>query len=498
MSLSSVPCQAATASVTWTCARAGLTWRPVRRHLLPAILALLCLSCTVAALRVDTGGTATAEVVATAPAPAPAEAPVLTPRRVPGLLAQPVGTARLVQALDEIATTTPDRACLVVTEGGRVLYDRQSDRSLVPASGMKLLTAVAVLARIDPDERLRTSVVATQSPAGGVVDGDLWLVGGGDPVLGTAPWAASLFRQPALFTPLEELADGVVAAGVTEVRGRVVGDESRYDRVRYVESWPERYAADGEIGPMSALAVNDGFAEWEAADVAFEDPATGAAAVLTDLLRERGVVVGADAGAGPSPDGAPVVAGIDSPPVADLVGQMLRESDNGTAELLLKELGLRVEGEGSTAAGRTVVADALGSLGLPTAGLAVVDGSGLDPTNQVSCQLLHGVLEATIDGGPVDRGLSVAGASGTLARRFLDTPAQGQLRGKTGSLRGVASLSGFVSAQGGTELTFASIFNGLDRSDDGGPLQDSLARALVRYPDLPTLAEIGPEGYGPD
>ncbi len=468
----------------------------MRRLLLPAILAVLCLSSTAAALRVYPGGEA--GVAVAAEAPAPLEAPVLTPRRVPGLLAQPVGTARLVQALDDIAAATPESACLVVTEGSRVLYDRQGDLPLVPASGMKLLTATAVLARIDPEERLRTSVVAGQAPVGGVVEGDLWLVGGGDPVLGTAPWAASFMRQPALYTPLEELADRVVGAGVSEVRGAIVGDEGRYDQMRYVESWPERYAADNEIGPMSALAVNDGFAEWEPTDVAFDDPAVGAAQVFTDLLRERGVVVGADATSGPAPEGGAAVAGIDSPTIAELVGHMVRESDNGTAELLLKELGLQVAGEASTAAGRTVVAETLSSLGLPTDGLAVVDGSGLDPTNQVTCQLLHDMLEDTSDGGPVDQGLAVAGASGTLAKRFLDTPANGAVRGKTGSLRGVASLSGFVVTQGGDELTFASIFNGIDRFDDGIPLQNTLATALVGYPDLPTLAEIGPEGYGPD
>ncbi|CAN5639567.1 D-alanyl-D-alanine carboxypeptidase/D-alanyl-D-alanine-endopeptidase [soil metagenome] len=470
----------------------------MRRHLLLAILAVLCLSSAVAAVRVGPGGGGGGPATAAAAlVPAPAEAPVLTPRRVPNLLAQPVGTARLVQALDDLVASTPDSACLVVTEGPLVLYDRQGDQPLVPASGMKLLTATAVLARRDPEERLRTSVVASLAPVGGVVEGDLWLVGGGDPVLGTSPWAADFIRQPALFTPLEELADRVVAAGVSEVRGRIVGDESRYDQVRYVESWPPRYAADNEIGPMSALAVNDGFAAWDPTHVAFDDPATGAAGVLTGLMRERGVVVLGEAGAGPAPDGASTLADIESPPVAELVTSMLRESDNGTAEMLVKELGWREGGSGSTATGRAVVAETLASLGLPTEGLTVVDGSGLDPANQVSCQLLHDLLEASDDGGPVVRGLAVAGSSGTLARRFLDTPVIGALRGKTGSLRGVASLSGFVDSQGGTELVFASIFNGIDRFDDGVPLQDMLGAALVRYPDLPALSEIGPEGYGP-
>ncbi len=466
----------------------------VRRLLLPAILALVAVSSGVAAARAVPPASVVADTSDLVVAQAP-DAPVLTPRRLPALLAQPIGTARLVQSLDALASTSPGAKCLLVSEGTRVLYDRDVAAPLAPASGMKLLTAAAVLAHVDPDERLRTSVTAAQIPAGGILDGDLWLVGGGDPVLGTAPWAAHFIRQPALFTPLEGLADAVMAAGVTEIRGRVVGDESRYDQVRYIEGWPERYIADDEIGPLSALSVNDGFAEWEALDVAFPDPAAGAAGVLTDLLRQRGVVVAGEAASGPAPGSTVAVASVDSPTMAELVGQMLRESDNGTAELLLKELGLRVGGEGSSAAGRAAVASSLSTLGLPTEGLVVADGSGLDPGNRVTCRLVHELLGNIAEGGAIESGLAVAGTTGTLARRFVDTPVSGQLRGKTGSIRGVASLSGFVATRDGGELTFASIQNGIDRFDDGVPFQDSLGAALAAYPALPSLDEIGPDGY---
>ncbi|CAN5201416.1 D-alanyl-D-alanine carboxypeptidase/D-alanyl-D-alanine-endopeptidase [soil metagenome] len=467
----------------------------MRRLLVPVILVLVSVSSAVAGVRAVPPAEA-GEARAVPLISVPPEAPVLTPRRLPALLAQPIGTARLVQSLDALAAASPGRECLLVSQGDRILYDQNSNEALAPASGMKLLTAAAVLARFDSEERLRTSVVAAPAPTGGgIVEGDLWLVGGGDPVLGTAPWAADFIRQPALFTPLEELADGVVAAGVSEVRGRVVGDESRYDQVRYVLTWPERYILDNEIGPLTALSVNDGFLEWDPLDVPYADPAVGAAGVLTDLLRQRGVVVAGDPAAGPAPASAAPIAAIDSPPMADLVSQMLRESDNGTAELLVKELGRQVGGEGSTAAGRVAVSSTLASLGLPTEGLVVADGSGLDPSNRVTCGLLHEVLEATDDGDALDRGLAVAGATGTLARRFVGTPVSGQLRGKTGSIRGVASLSGYVATKDGGELTFSSIQNEIDRFDDGLPFQDSLGAVLADYPALPTLEEIGPEGY---
>lgn len=467
----------------------------MRRILLPATLALLSLSAGVAALRADPALPPGAEGAPPGSvAVAALEAPILSPRRAPSLLARPIGTARLVQELQGIVASSPASACLMVTEGRRVLFEQLPDQPLAPASGMKLLTAAAVIHHIDPEERLRTSVVAAQPPVGGVIEGDLWLVGGGDPVLGTAAWAGHFTRQPAMVTPLEALADRIRDAGVSEVRGRVVGDDSRYDASRYVTGWPERYIASNEIGPVSALSVNDGFEAWEPLAVPFPEPAVGAAGVLTGLLRERGVIVAGEPAAGTAAGTVPV-ASIDSPTVSELVGQMLRESDNGTAEMLVKELGLRVGLGGTTAAGTSVVSETMSELGLPTGGLSVLDGSGLHPGNRVTCRLLHDLLGATGPGGPIDAGLAVAGTDGTLAERFLGTPASGLLRAKTGSIRGVASLSGFARTQGGEELVFSSILNGIDRFDGAVPLHDTLASALVRYPDLPALDEIGPAGY---
>lgn len=461
---------------------------------MPAILALVSLSSALAGLRAGPPALAD-DGPEVQPAVASLEAPILSPRRLPALLVEPIGRARLVQALHGISSSGPQAACLLVTQADQLLYEHQADLPLAPASGLKLLTATAVLAHLDPGERLRTTVQAAAAPAGGVVDGDLWLVGGGDPVLGTQPWAAHFTRQPALFTPLEALADRVVEAGVSEVRGRVVGDEGRYDSVRAVPSWPARYLRANEVGPLSALSVNDGFASWEGTGEVFADPPAGAAGVLTDLLRQRGVIVGGEAASGNAPGDAATVAGVDSPTVAELVRQLLRESDNGTAELLIKELGRRVAGEGSTAAGARVVSDTLTSMGMPTQGLVVVDGSGLDPGNRVTCRLLHAVLEAGEAGGPLPEGLPVAGTSGTLTQRFLVEGLSGQLRAKTGSIRGVASLSGFAVSRGGFDLTFSFILNGIDRFDDALPLQEELGQAMVRHPDLPELEEIGPGGH---
>lgn len=466
----------------------------MRRFLLPLALLVVAAAAGVGAER--------AEPDLTPPPLAPGEtatptaidplAPVLTARRAPGLLARPVGDRRLIRSLEGVMALSPPASCLTVSEGGRVLFERSPDAALTPASALKLVTAVGILHHLRADTRFTTEVRVARVPVGGVLEGDLHLVGGGDPVLGTAEWGASFEHQPALRTPLEALADQVVAAGVLEVRGRVVGDDSRYDRARTVASWPERYAED--VGPLSALTVNDGFARFEPGNVQFAEPASGAAGVLLGLLEARGVTVAGGAAAGPAPATAPM-ATVSSPTTGELVASMVRESDNGTAELLVKEVGLRVKGVGSTAAGLAAVAEALTALGIPGAGARLVDGSGLDRGNALTCRLLSSLL-AGVDDGAVDAALPVAGISGTLTERFEDSPLTGRLRAKTGTLRDVAALAGFAEAASGADLTFSYLLNGPDADDQAVALQAALGAALVAYPDLPTLDELGPAGYG--
>lgn len=464
----------------------------MRRALLPAILALVSLGSGAVALASEPGR----QPVAAAIGAGTPSAPVLSARRVPALLAEPLGQRRLAEALQGVWATGPQPACVQVVDQGRVLFEQAPDAPVIPASTLKLVTAAAVLFHLGPDARLQTTVRAAAPPAGGVVDGDLFLVGGGDPVLGTQPWAASFRRQPALVSPLETLADRVVAAGVREVRGRIVGDEHRYDAVRYVPSWPARYRSQIEVGPLSALSVNDALAQFGPAPVVFPDPAAGAAQVFTDLLRQRGVVVAADAASGVAPEG-PDVAALDSPTMAELVGAMLRESDNGTAELLVKELGLRVAGEGSTAAGARVVAETLAPLGLPTGGVVIADGSGLDRGNLVTCRLLVSLLQAAEDGGPLDAGLAVAGISGTLTSRFLGVETAGRIRAKTGSLSDVAALAGYAEARTGSDLVFAYVVNGPACCQGALELEGALVAALVGFPAVPALEELGPSGAPP-
>jgi D-alanyl-D-alanine carboxypeptidase/D-alanyl-D-alanine-endopeptidase (penicillin-binding protein 4) len=326
-----------------------------------------------------------------------------------------------------------------------------------------------------------------------VVDGPLWFVGAGDPLLATPDYAAIFRNQPQARTPLEALADDIFAAGVRHVRGSIVGDESRYDRQRYVPTWPRNYIEDSDIGPASALTVNDGFAAYSRADqVATDAPARHAAAVLTNLLVARGVTVDGPPALGQPDEESVVVGSVASPPVAEIVAAMIRESDNLTAELMVKELGVRFGGGGTWDAGLAVVRESLADRGLKTEGMEAVDGSGLSRSDRLSCSLLMQAMEISGPDGPIAQAFPVAGETGTLAERFVGSPAAGRLRAKTGSLRGVAGLAGYADAGFGRLLAFALLANELPRDAVGRALQENVGAALVTYPEAPPAEHLGP------
>jgi serine-type D-Ala-D-Ala carboxypeptidase/endopeptidase (penicillin-binding protein 4) len=182
-------------------------------------------------------------------------------------------------------------------------------------------------------------------------------------------------------------------------------------------------------------------------------------------------------------------------PVHTVVTQMMQWSDNTTAELLLKEIGVRGGGEGSTLVGSSVMVSILAGLGVRVDGVVPVDGSGLDLDNLVTCQALTDVLDIAGTGSHLADGLAVSAQSGTLRNRMLDTPAAGRVRAKTGSLRHVATLAGFVDAQNGRTYTFAIIANLADGEfmpNLAFDLQDELAVTLATLPELDVTPELEP------
>lgn len=433
--------------------------------------------------------------------------PLLSLRRVPQLIGFAAAASKLDSSLDAALATrqweqSPAQACLVVQAGSTTLYSHNAALPLVPASNLKLLTATAALDKLPANDRLVTSVAADARPAGGVLTGNLYLVGGGDPLLYTPDYAATLPDAALPYDNLDTLAGQVRAAGVTMVTGSVIGDESRYDSQRSLTTWLPSYLSAGEVGPLSALEVNDGFATFKPAPVPAPQPAQQAAATFTAALMAAGVTVTGAPAAGTAPAAAVGITQLASPALPQLLGVILKRSDNTGAELLTKELGRQVSGSGTTVAGTAVVAADLAADGLPTAGLQMKDGSGLDRSDRATCQLLLAALERGGAAGAVGQQLPVAARSGTLSGRFGGTPAAGRLRAKTGTLDGVASLSGFVAPAAAGAATavagaggeaFALICNSVVTEGGGEAIGNRVGVAVAQFPQVPPVATLGPQ-----
>lgn len=431
------------------------------------------------------------------------QTPAFSARRLPRTLQAPVSDGLLAEAVAVPLAEAPERSCLVVSSSDRVIdvTDRPDD-GLTPASNQKLVTTFAALRILGPDFRYQTRVLANTALADGVLDGDLYLVGDGDPFLFTSDWLAQYDDSAQRsHTNLEDLADAIVTAGVTEVTGALIGDETLFDAER---DGPWAARLDLQIGPLSALTVNEGFEEWPAdypgtprTRLQADNPPLHAVEVLAALLEERGVTLAATA-VGAAPEGMRTVAEVSSPELIDIVTHINSFSSNMGAELLLKRLGLEVNGAGTTAAGAEAVLGELAAAGIDTEALNVVDGSGLSEQNRLTCSALAQTLNVAGPDSAFADSLSISGERGSLEDRFADQPdLDGIVRAKTGTLRGVSALSGYVTSEDGEDVqtTFAFIANdaGLITDAEIVPVQEALLESLHEYPDGPQIEALSPQ-----
>lgn len=474
---------------------------PMRRWILPIVLLVVAGFASWQAVESDRALAETALTTDGVSEP-PLATPLWSVRRTPEFLREPILIENLVSSLDEVAGTFPRASCLVVSLEGEEIYASNPTLPLVPASAQKLLTSYGVYELLGGDRTYETRIVVDAPIEAGVLDGNLYLIGGGDPLLATPDYTERYEQQPHFRTAIERLADDVVAAGITEITGAVIGDETRYDVERYVPEWPERFTnvAQNQTGPLSALTINDGFVSFDpnpanSLATASTDPAGFAAAFFDDLLEAREVIIRQSAAAGEAPAGARTLATLTSDPISVATNQMVDVSDNQAAELLLKEIGFDSSGRGTTDDGAIAIENALRSAGFSVTETDVVDGSGLASQNRLSCRLLVEVLDATAD-TPLHDGLAVMGETGTLAERMLGTEAVGRVRAKTGRLNEVGALAGTAVASDDSVLTFAWIVNTTDLYpvEEMTETQDEVVRELIAFPQGPDVDALGPTG----
>lgn len=399
--------------------------------------------------------------------PVPSQ-PRLDPRPVhasPVLPALPSASAASLPAdrLDRVLLSGPlgaaPGALVVDARTGETLYERDAVAARTPASVLKLATAAAALTALDPQARLRTAVFRGAGDA-------VVLVGGGDTTLTTQPHPRAYPRRAGLTV----LADTTVALlreqGLTAVSLTV--DDGAYGVPAVSPDWPPTYVTSGVVAPVSALSL-DGGRVRPGNDARAADPAVSAGEVFAGLLRDRGVQVSGEVVRRSAPPGAPELAAVESPTVAELVELMLASSDNDLAESLLRQVAIARERPATFTEGAAAVVEVLAGLGVPTDGLAMLDGSGLARASTMSPRTLAALLVLASDTSTDPRldhlvtGLPVAGFSGTLSLRYgagRAATAAGLVRAKTGTLSGVSTLAGITTREG-VPLVFVVMADGV-------------------------------------
>ena len=349
---------------------------------------------------------------------------------------------RLARALHVPHVATARSAAVALDlPSGTVLFEQNPGRSLAPVSNEKLPLTYAALMQLGPAYRIETDVLGQGQQDGTQWTGTLVLKGNGDPTLSRAG--------------LRALAAQVKALGIRSVTGGVSGDESAYDTRRIVAGWKPSFFID-ESPPLSALVVD----RARVGRVVTRSPALAAATAFRAALQRAGIAVAGPVRTGTADAWSEPLADVSSPTLWTMLRFMDRESDNFTAEMLLKQLGLAELGRGTSAAGAAVVTQALTDAGVPMTGVRIVDGSGLSRLDRLTANALASLLKiAWADptvGPALVASLPVAGVNGTLQHRLQKPPAKGNVLAKTGTTDTASSLSGYVSGR----YAFAVVQNG--------------------------------------
>jgi D-alanyl-D-alanine carboxypeptidase/D-alanyl-D-alanine-endopeptidase (penicillin-binding protein 4) len=411
---------------------------------------------------------------------------------------------------------------------GETIYAKNADTPLVPASVMKLFTTGAALHHLGPDYRFTTSIWATAAPVGGVVDGDLYIVGRGDPKLTPeAVWG---------------MVTGLKRRGVDRVTGRLMIDAGFFDDLPRAPSWAAHRstrAYDAKLGALS-ISFNTVAVEVYPADapgkplivglnppspyltldnrgttvarrpqkveisrsvvdnrlritvtgskipgeeeairyVNVPDPDRFAAETFHAFLKEAGVTVEKGGGYGKKPADAVQLYVNRSEPLRVILAQLNRYSNNFVAEQVAKTMGAEVLGApGSHEKAMKLIARFIDEIGAATPGTAFTDASGLSWENRVTTRQvtkLIGALHDRFDLGPdFIATLALMGAEGSVEKRLTHSPVARFARVKTGSLTGVSNIAGGVAANNGRRFAFAIFLNdnrcgyeGADRIED--------------------------------
>jgi len=367
----------------------------------------------------------------------------------------------------------------VITAGGSTLYSNSPDDGQPPASGQKVITAAAALAKLGPNFRIRTSVVD------GVTPGSITLIGRGDPTLSAVAAGKSVYAGA---PTLASLAAKTIAAYNSAHPGvpisQVVLDSSYWDPSDNWDSTvPRSEQTGGFLSETTALQVDGDRANPSAqTSPRGTDPVMTAGKAFVAALGDPSISLIT----GRAENGAPTLASVQSQPLSVLVKQMLLNSDNTLAEMLARIVSVRSSLTGSLASLAQAIPMNLSGYGIDSSGLTVHDGSGESPSDSVPASYMSHLMQLVAAGkhglAPVAAGMPLAGKTGSLATRFTgnNAAAAGHVYAKPGYIANSYTLSGYTTAKDGTSLAFAFFAVGDGVSGTANGALDTLAATVYR------------------
>jgi serine-type D-Ala-D-Ala carboxypeptidase/endopeptidase (penicillin-binding protein 4) len=358
---------------------------------------------------------------------------------------------------------------VAVREQGKVLYRHAATNRRIPASNQKLLLSMALLDRLGPDHVIETTIAGESNLTGELQD-DLWILGRGDPTITSErKYTKSL---PVAATKIRAIARAIRDAGITRVRGRIIGDTGYFARDWFAPGWKADFPRE-QCPLPSALTINGNTND---AGHHVADPELRAARALTRRLRRMGIRVAGPPAAGESPAELTRFAAVESEPIARLLEHVNRNSANFFAEVLGKRLGVEVKGTpGTIAKGAAAIEGWARRHGVT---VQANDSSGLSYANRVSPLGLVRLLGAAEDEGwgSQFRGTLAKAGRGTLEDRLNGV----RVRAKTGTLQNVSALSGYVwLRRSGTWGEFSILSSGTAKST-AVRIENRIVRILTR------------------
>jgi D-alanyl-D-alanine carboxypeptidase/D-alanyl-D-alanine-endopeptidase (penicillin-binding protein 4) len=384
--------------------------------------------------------------------------------------------AQLLERLDSMMRDP----LLDCTQMGLMVWDLTEDRSLFccnhrqllrPASTMKLLTAVTALDQLGDGYQFTTALYHTGTVSGGVLHGDLYCVGGMDPLFD--------------YDDMDALVLAVKQMGVRRIIGRIVADVSMKDTLHWGEGW----CWDDDNPTLSPLLVG-GKADFL---TVFSSKLKRAGIDLTGTA----VIGNVSRRSGKSARNASRRSATPSsslPPQAKLVTRrghslydvlhtMMKESDNLFAESMFYNLAVASGHRPARAIDATRQERALiERCGLNSAQYRLADGCGLSLYNYLSAELEVALLRYAYQRVDIyDKlmpSLPIAGNDGTLKKRMKGTLAENNVQAKTGTLTGVISLAGYLTAANGHRLCFSIMNQGTLKASDARDFQDKICTIL--------------------